>query len=165
MTFRKSAFLVCLLLVFVTGFPEPGMAQGLPKLSIGVEPSSSPSDMSVSLQVLLLLTVLSLAPSIVITMTSFTRIIGNTYGRVSAKKPTPEFEDLFGRLSEDEMRDFKKRMTALADALDFAWTTADPVAACERLAEVFGPDFPIPKEEETGEPRKAPAIITSSSSA
>ncbi|MEW5701263.1 MAG: flagellar type III secretion system pore protein FliP [Candidatus Zixiibacteriota bacterium] len=55
--------------------PDTGLAQGLPKISIGVEPAKTPADMSASVQILLLLTVLSLAPSIVITMTSFTRII------------------------------------------------------------------------------------------
>ncbi len=51
------------------------LAQGLPKVSLGVEPSDSPSDLSVTLQIVLMLTVLSLAPSIIIMMTSFTRIV------------------------------------------------------------------------------------------
>lgn len=47
----------------------------VPKLNIGVEAAKSPQDVSVSLQILLLLTVLSLAPAMLIMLTSFTRIV------------------------------------------------------------------------------------------
>ena len=47
----------------------------LPKLSIGIEAAKNPQDVSVSLQILLLLTILSLAPALLIMVTSFTRII------------------------------------------------------------------------------------------
>lgn len=46
-----------------------------PNLNIGVEAANNPKDVALSLQVLFVLTVLSLAPSILIMMTSFTRII------------------------------------------------------------------------------------------
>lgn len=45
----------------------------LPTLTLGVEQADSPEKVSTLLQVLLLLTVLSLAPAIVVMMTSFTR--------------------------------------------------------------------------------------------
>lgn len=45
------------------------------KFGFSVEPASSPQEVSSSIQILLILTVLSLAPSIIIMMTSFTRII------------------------------------------------------------------------------------------
>lgn len=45
------------------------------KFGFNVEPATSPQEVSTSIQILLLLTVLSLAPSIIIMMTSFTRII------------------------------------------------------------------------------------------
>jgi flagellar biosynthesis protein FliP len=47
----------------------------LPKLNIGMEATKNPQDVSASLQVLILLTVLSLAPAMLIMLTSFTRII------------------------------------------------------------------------------------------
>ena len=47
----------------------------VPNVNIGVEAATSPKDVAVSLQILITLTVLSLAPSILIMMTSFTRII------------------------------------------------------------------------------------------
>jgi len=47
----------------------------IPNVTIGVENATSPKDVALSLQILLTLTVLTLAPSILIMMTSFTRII------------------------------------------------------------------------------------------
>jgi len=46
-----------------------------PSLRIGVESGENPAEMSVLLQILLMLTVLSLAPAILIMMTPFTRIV------------------------------------------------------------------------------------------
>ncbi len=50
-------------------------AQILPKISLQVEEAASGGDAAVSLQIIFLLTILSLAPSILIMMTSFTRIL------------------------------------------------------------------------------------------
>ncbi len=47
----------------------------VPKVSFGLEQSSDPKDFVLSMKLVLFFTVLSLAPSIVIMMTSFTRII------------------------------------------------------------------------------------------
>ncbi len=47
----------------------------LPKIEIGVGQANSPKDVSLSLQIVFLLTVLSLAPAILMLTTSFTRIV------------------------------------------------------------------------------------------
>jgi len=47
----------------------------IPKLSIGIDAAKNPQEVSISLQILLLLTVLSLAPAMLVMLTSFTRII------------------------------------------------------------------------------------------
>ncbi len=75
--YMKKFILICFALTVLFGAiaPTPASAQGLPKITIGVDQSEDPADLSVTLQILLLLTVLSLAPSLIITMTSFTRII------------------------------------------------------------------------------------------
>lgn len=49
-------------------------AQSIPKVSIEVGETSSPTDLSTTLQIVLLLTVLGLAPSLLIMVTSFIRI-------------------------------------------------------------------------------------------
>ena len=46
-----------------------------PNIRIGLEQAKNPQDVAMSIQILLVLTVLSLAPAILIMMTSFTRII------------------------------------------------------------------------------------------
>lgn len=48
---------------------------GLPKIDINVATANSPQDVSKGLQILVLLTVLTLAPAILIMSTSFTRIV------------------------------------------------------------------------------------------
>jgi flagellar biosynthetic protein FliP len=47
----------------------------IPQVNIGITPATKPSDVALSLQILLLLTVLTLAPTLLVLMTSFTRII------------------------------------------------------------------------------------------
>jgi len=66
--------LVTILFVMVLG----NLAQAqtaLPKISVQVDDSENAKDLSVTLQILLLLTVLTLAPSILIMLTSFVRIV------------------------------------------------------------------------------------------
>jgi hypothetical protein len=53
----------------------------------------------------------------------------------------------------------------LADALGQAGEETDPVKASKLLQKYFGDDFPVPEPEDTGTKTKAPAILTSSSSA
>jgi flagellar biosynthetic protein FliP len=50
-------------------------AQVLPKLSISIVDTKKPADVAVTLQIIFLITILALAPSILIMMTSFVRII------------------------------------------------------------------------------------------
>jgi len=72
---RLGVLLTVLLLLTVT---IPALAQSsmtLPRIDIGVGKAKSPEEVSNSLQILLLLTVLSLAPALLIMVTSFTRII------------------------------------------------------------------------------------------
>ncbi|MDF2928224.1 flagellar type III secretion system pore protein FliP [Anaerospora sp.] len=72
-----------LLFILIAGsffFILPSLAEAaplipIPNLNIGVEAANNPQDVALSLQILFTLTVLSLAPSILIMMTSFTRII------------------------------------------------------------------------------------------
>lgn len=72
-----------LLLIVIAGsffsilpnFVEAAPLIPVPNLNIGVETANNPKDVALSLQILLTLTILSLAPSILIMMTSFTRII------------------------------------------------------------------------------------------
>lgn len=62
-------------LLLVSAMAAAAPAIPLPTVNIGVGDANSPEDISASLQIIFLLTVLSLAPSILIMMTSFTRIV------------------------------------------------------------------------------------------
>ncbi len=63
-----------LLLTASDGFAQ-SQPFSLPTLKIGVEGAKTPGDVSVAIQILFLLTILTLAPAILIMMTSFTRLI------------------------------------------------------------------------------------------
>ena len=63
-------FLVLLAVVVAHAAPMP-----LPSLNIGVGSSSKPGDVAVTVQIFFLLTILSLAPGLLIMTTSFTRIV------------------------------------------------------------------------------------------
>ena len=47
----------------------------IPQINVGITPATKPQQVAMSLQILLLLTILTLAPSIMVLMTSFTRIV------------------------------------------------------------------------------------------
>lgn len=62
-------------LLMVLAFADTSLAVGLPTITFGVDEAQSPKQISTALQVLLLITVLSLAPSILLMTTCFTRIV------------------------------------------------------------------------------------------
>jgi flagellar biosynthetic protein FliP len=80
----SKALLIGLGIMLIVGVLSFGVAQSqngsggalaVPKISLGMEASKNPKDVAVTLQVLLLMTVLTVAPSIFIMCTAFTRIV------------------------------------------------------------------------------------------
>ena len=69
---KRLALLVSLLLLLV---PEMAGAINMPTLSLGVKDAANPAEVSTALQVLFVLTILSVAPAILLMTTAFTRII------------------------------------------------------------------------------------------
>jgi flagellar biosynthetic protein FliP len=67
--------IACLLIASSVGVAQSKTPVPLPKLSVEVGKATTPEDVSITLQILLLMTILSLAPGILILTTSFTRII------------------------------------------------------------------------------------------
>ena len=65
-------FIILILLVLPQILPAQS---ALPKVTIGLDKSSDPADFVPTMQIIFLITILSLAPSIIIMMTSFTRIV------------------------------------------------------------------------------------------
>ena len=75
---RRPSWLLALVLlvaVLVLALPVLGHSQPLPKVTLGIDTAQNPKDVAVTLQILALLTVLSLAPAIILLMTSFTRMV------------------------------------------------------------------------------------------
>jgi flagellar biosynthetic protein FliP len=75
--FRGVLFTFSLLLLLSIVFPSRVHAQEripIPRIGITLEEAEGPRDVALSLEILFLLTVLSLAPAIIISVTSFTRI-------------------------------------------------------------------------------------------
>ena len=52
-----------------------GLRMPIPKITFDIEEAKKPKDVALSLQILFLLTILTLAPSIMIMMTAFTRVV------------------------------------------------------------------------------------------
>lgn len=65
--------LVFLLLFLV--FPFGGYAEGLPTITLGIGEATDPGEVSTALQILVVLTILSVAPAILLMTTGFTRIV------------------------------------------------------------------------------------------
>lgn len=70
---RLTAVLIAIGLLL--GLPALAHAVPLPTLSVGVDEAKSPQQVSVLIEILLLFTVLSMAPAILLMMTSFTRLV------------------------------------------------------------------------------------------
>jgi flagellar biosynthetic protein FliP len=71
----RGVFFTLAALAVILGLASEARAIPLPTIQVGMEDSSSPEKVSSAIQVMILLTVLSLAPSILIMTTSFSRII------------------------------------------------------------------------------------------
>lgn len=75
---KKLVFVFIILFIFLAFTPvfaQQTTTIPIPKIGINIGTSENPKDVSVTLQILLLMTVLSLAPSILIMTTSYLRII------------------------------------------------------------------------------------------
>jgi len=81
---RIAAFILVMLAEVVLAMPRacaqpeaPAAPEGfvLPRVTVGVEPAQSPEDITNVLNLFIIITILSIAPAILVLMTSFTRII------------------------------------------------------------------------------------------
>ncbi len=70
---KKTTMLIVLAVILLPAILSAQSA--IPKISLGIESTDDPNALVPTIQILLLITILSLAPSIVIMMTSFTRLV------------------------------------------------------------------------------------------
>lgn len=72
---RHRVPLAILIGLFLAGYATPLLAQGLPSVNLEVGTAEGPGDVVGLLQILILFTLITLAPSLLIMITPFTRII------------------------------------------------------------------------------------------
>ncbi|HSQ41133.1 MAG TPA: flagellar type III secretion system pore protein FliP [Fibrobacteraceae bacterium] len=72
---ERLRFFILLLLVLAGVAWSQTTPIPLPKVTFGLDQTKNPEDIAVTLQIVALLTILSLAPSIIVMMTAFTRIV------------------------------------------------------------------------------------------
>jgi hypothetical protein len=89
---------------------------------------------------------------------------GETAERLVVIVPVQPYSDLFEKMTNIQMGDFKEKLSKLLAALNEAQKEADPVAACEKLQKQFGYEFPVPEIKETAQHR-GHAISSSGESA
>lgn len=87
-----------------------------------------------------------------------------TSTRLYLNSPVAPYADLFERMTDAQMSDFKRKLEALRDALEEARLEPDLHEACKILRRQFGSDFPVPDKEETKKTNSA-VVVTSGRSA
>jgi hypothetical protein len=96
--------------------------------------------------------------------TSEYREDGGWHMRLKVSLPVEPCNDLMGKRTAAQMKDFKERLESLRDALQEAYDEELPEDACKALKKQFGDDFKIPKKAETAK-AVAPAVISTGTSA
>ena len=75
MKLQKRKLFLFVLLTVIVAIPSIAGAVSVPTVSFGIQEADSPEQVSTALQVLFLLTILSIAPAILLMTTCFTRIV------------------------------------------------------------------------------------------
>lgn len=75
------------------------------------------------------------------------------FNRISVNIPVEPENDLFEKMTENQMLVFKDKLEKLRDALVEAKGKADPHDACKILQKQFGADFDVPEKSKTAQHR------------
>jgi len=76
---------------------------------------------------------------------------GEMAERLEAFLPVEPYNDVFSKMTNSQMKEFKAKLEALLEAIIEAKNEVDPVEACEILRRKFGDDFPVPEKKETAQ--------------
>ena len=63
-------------------------------------------------------------------------------GRMIVKLPVTPYNDLFEKMSDKQMENFKNKLEVFRDSLSQVELTVDTLTSCQILQGVFGSDFP-----------------------
>lgn len=83
--------------------------------------------------------------------------------RLQVFLPTPTYNDIYEKMSANQMSDFKGKLQNLLEKLQEAKSEVDPVEACKLMHGEFGEDFPVPEASTTAEKRGSAIIVDHSS--
>lgn len=117
--------------------PALASAQGLPTITLGIGEANSPTEVSTAIQVLLVLTILSVAPAILLMTTAFTRIVivlGFVRHAMGTQQAPPNqvivglaifltffiMAPVFGQINADALQPYMQREIDLPVAIDRA---------------------------------------------
>lgn len=78
--------------------------------------------------------------------------------RLQAHLPVAPGNDVFEKMTNRQMAQFKEKLEALRDALERAKNEESLFKACEILREQFGNEFPLPSDERAGRPTPPPVV-------
>ncbi|MFT3710937.1 MAG: nucleotidyltransferase [Archangium sp.] len=92
------------------------------------------------------------------------RADGSALYRLKVTLPVIPGNDLFSKMTDEQMTNFRDRLVELRAVLDSVEIEVDPVAACTMLQKQFGSEFPVPSKDETGA-RKGRAVVSGGVSA
>lgn len=98
-------------------------------------------------------------PDDLVALIRISNAVSSTIGRISIKKPTPEFEDLFAKINDEDMEKLKKRFKELLNVLRQAQGETSEKKACLLLKKQFGRDFPVPEEDASGKSLLGKAFV------
>jgi len=74
--------------------------------------------------------------------------------RISVQLPVLPYNNLFEKMSDQQMKDMENKLKTLKSKLEEAENEVDPVDACEILQKALGNIFPVPDAKETGQKRQ-----------
>jgi flagellar biosynthetic protein FliP len=135
--FAVGMIVLCALLTMSQARAQGTGGVAIPKISLGMDTAKNPKDVAVTLQILFLMTILTLAPSILIMTTAFTRII-IVFSILRSAMGTPQLppnqvlaglalfltffimQPTFGKIHEEALQPYFANKITLPQALDRA---------------------------------------------
>jgi len=74
--------------------------------------------------------------------------------KIEVNLPVIPYSNVFSKMSDIQVTEFKKKIDKLVDALDEVKTESDIVEQCTKLNKIFGDDFKIPAKENESKTQK-----------
>ena len=135
--FAVGMIAICAAMTMTQACAQGTGGVSFPKISLGMDTAKNPQDVAVTLQILFMMTILTLAPSIMIMTTAFTRII-IVFSILRSAMGTPQLppnqvlaglalfvtffimQPVFGKINDDALKPYFAKQISLTEAMDKA---------------------------------------------